>query len=172
MSIAQVMLAEFQQEAVKTRRFLERVPEDKMGWAPHPKSMPLGKLAYHIAEAPGLIVELILKEVASPTGRAGVHQAATVAELLAALDAGMARVAELLPQVDDAMMAETWRLEIGGRTALEMPRAAAFRAMLLNHIYHHRGQLSVYLRLLDVPVPSAYGPTADEPPAFLRDAQP
>ena len=163
MSIASTLLAELEQESQTTRRVLERVPEAHLAWKPHAKSMSLGQLALHIAIAPGNVAELVSRDsVEPPPGR--FPEAATAAELLTALEASVAKAKHHLGGLDDDAMRATWRLTNGGREILAMPRAAFARAVMLNHLYHHRGQLLVYLRLLDVPVPSVYGPTADENP--------
>jgi len=164
MRIIDGLLAELEQEAGTTRRVLERVPEAHLAWKPHAKSMSLGQLALHVATIPGSVAELAVPDVI-PELPAFVRPPATsMAELLPALDASVGKARSLLGGFDDAAMAATWRLESGGREVLAMPRAAFLRAILLNHWYHHRGQLLVYLRLHDVPLPSVYGPTADENP--------
>jgi uncharacterized damage-inducible protein DinB len=164
MSIANALLAELEQESQTTRRVLERVPQSHLSWKPHPKSMSLGQLALHVATVPGNVAELASHDVI-PTPPAFVQaEAATAAELLPALTASVAKARQHLGPLDDAAMGAMWRLMNDGREILAMPRAALVRAIMLNHWYHHRGQLLVYLRLLDLPVPSVYGPTADENP--------
>jgi uncharacterized damage-inducible protein DinB len=166
MSIAHALLAELEQESKTTRRVLERVPQAHLAWKPHAKSMSLGQLAMHIAIAPGNVAELAARDHAEPPK--GVYpEASSTAELLPALDASIAKAKQHLGGMDDDAMSATWRMTSGGRDVMAMPRAAFARAIMLNHLYHHRGQLLVYLRLLDVPVPSVYGPTADENP-FAR----
>jgi uncharacterized damage-inducible protein DinB len=163
MSIADTLLAELEQEAHATRRVLERVPAAHLGWKPHPKSLSLGQLALHVAAVPGNVAEVLVPD--SMEAPDFVHpEAATAAELLPALDASIAKAKMHLQRMDDAAMAATWRVMKGDRELMAMPRAAFARAIMLNHWYHHRGQLLVYLRLLNVPVPSVYGPTADESP--------
>jgi uncharacterized damage-inducible protein DinB len=163
MSIASAMLAELEQESKTTRRVLERVPQDHLAWKPHPKSMSLGQLALHVAIAPGNVAELVARDSVEPP-KGNFPEASTAAELMQALDASVAKAKHHLGGLDDAAMSATWRMTSGGRNLLVMPRMAFARAVMLNHVYHHRGQLLVYLRLLDVPVPSVYGPTADENP--------
>ena len=141
MAMIDALLAELEQESLTTRRVLERVPQAHLSWKPHPKSMSPGQLALHVATVPG-----------------------NVAELEPALTASVAKARQHLGGFDDAAMGATWRLMSGGREVMAMPRAAFARAIMLNHWYHHRGQLLVYLRLLDVPVPSVCGPSADENP--------
>ena len=164
MAIIDGLLAEMEQESHATRRVLERVPQAHLSWRPHPKSMSLGQLALHVATVPGMVAELASVDT-KPVPSAFVQpEAATAAELVPALTASVARARQLLGHFDDAAMGATWRLMSDGRELLAMPRAAFARAIMLNHWYHHRGQLLVYLRLLDVPVPSVYGPSADENP--------
>ena len=164
MSICEPLAAELQREAATTRKMLERVPEDKFGWKPHEKSMPLGRLAGHVAELPTLVAPVLKQdELDFATGNFQPLNPSSVAELLERFDGNVAAAAELLKDQTDERMHETWRLRSGDRVFVELPRVAVIRSMVLNHIVHHRGQLSVYLRLLDVPLPSVYGPTADEP---------
>ena len=170
MTIVDALLSELEQESVTTRRVLERVPQAHLSWKPHPKSMSLGQLALHIATVPGNVAELASKEtVLEPPGFVQ-QEAATAAELVPALTASVAKARQHLGGFDDAAMGATWRLMSAGRELLSMPRAALVRAIMLNHWYHHRGQLLVYLRLLDIPVPSVYGPTADENPFAAAQA--
>ena len=164
MSIAAALLAELEQESHTTRRVLERVPEAHLSWKPHPKSMSLGQLALHIATVPGNVAELVVKETIDAPPPFVQPEAATAAELVPALTESVGRAKTLLGGMDDAAMNRTWRLMNGSREIMAMPRAAVARAIMLNHWYHHRGQLLVYLRLLNLPVPSVYGPTADENP--------
>lgn len=163
MTIATALLAEMEQESQATQRVLERVPQAHLSWKPHPKSYSLGQLALHVATVPGNVAELVARDsVEAP--RFVQPEAGSTAELVPALTASVAKAKQLLGGFDDAQMTDTWRLTNGGRELMAMPRAAFARAIMLNHWYHHRGQLLVYLRLLDLPVPSVYGPTADENP--------
>jgi len=164
MSIANALLGELEQEAQTTRRVLERIPQEHLSWKPHPKSMSLGKLALHVAQVPGNVAELAMFDTVPEPPAFAQAEAATAAELVPALTASVAKARLHLGGVDDAAMGATWRLMNDGREILAMPRAAFLRAVMLNHWYHHRGQLLVYLRLLDLPVPSVYGPSADENP--------
>jgi len=163
MSISQALLAELAQESQATRRVLERVPQAHLAWKPHPKSMSLGQLALHVAVVPGNVAELLVRDsIEAPDF---VHaEASNAADLVPALEASVAKAQQHLGTLDDGAMAGTWRIMRGGRELMALPRAAFARSVMLNHWYHHRGQLLVYLRLLDVPVPSVYGPTADENP--------
>ena len=163
MPLIDALLAELEQESLATRRVLERVPQAHLSWKPHAKSMSLGQLALHVATVPGNVAELASMD--NPEPPAFVQQEArNVAELVPALIASVAKARAQLGGFDDAKMESTWRLMSGGREVMAMPRLAFARAIMLNHWYHHRGQLMVYLRLLDVPVPSVYGPSADENP--------
>ena len=164
MAIIDGLLAELEQESDATRRVLERVPQAHLSWRPHPKSMSLGQLALHVATVPGNVAELASVDTKPAPSMFVQPEAATAAELLPALTASVAKARHHLGGFDDEAMGATWRLMSGDRELLAMPRAAFARAIMLNHWYHHRGQLLVYLRLLDVPVPSVYGPSADENP--------
>jgi uncharacterized damage-inducible protein DinB len=164
MSIIKALLLELEQEAETTRRVLERVPGDRLSWKPHAKSMSLGQLALHIATVPGNVAELAALDVVPTPPTFRQPEAATAAELVPALTDSIARAKRALGGFDDAKMGATWRLQNDGKDVMAMPRVAVVRAIMLNHWYHHRGQLQVYLRLLNVAVPSVYGPTADENP--------
>jgi uncharacterized damage-inducible protein DinB len=159
------ILAELDQEAATTRRVLERVPNDKLGWKPHAKSMSLGQLALHVATIPGAIAGL-LKQDGLDLGNVDFEAPAAkaAAELLPALEESVKTAKEVLSGLDDSRAMATWRLTRAGKELFAAPRIGAARSIMLNHWYHHRGQLSVYLRLLEVPVPSIYGPSADENP--------
>jgi len=170
MAIIQPLLQELEYEAQTTRRVLERVPEEHMGWKPHPKSYSLGQLALHVAQLPGGVAELAMTSPAAPPAFVQA-QARTSAELITALDQSVAKATSLLSGLDDEAATSMWRLVSGDRELLAMPRVALLRAIMLNHWYHHRGQLTVYLRQLNVPVPSVYGPSADENPFAAALAQ-
>ena len=164
MTIIYVLLAELEQDAKTTRRVLDRVPQEHLSWRPHPKSMSLGQLALHVAVVPGNVAELAAMDV-MPEAPAFVQpEAATVSELVPSLIESVAKAKRALGDFDDVKMGAMWRMQSGGNDIVAMPRAAFVRAIMLNHWYHHRGQLLVYLRLLDQSVPSVYGPTADENP--------
>jgi len=167
MSMCQAMLQEFDAEAKTTRRVLERVPSDKLAWKPHPKSMSLGTLALHVAASPGVIIGWCSEDETQFTGSASPTPTSTE-EILAAHDASVKKVKETLPQIGDEGMKGMWTGKAGEQTLMSMPKGALARAIVMNHWVHHRGQLSVYLRLLDVPVPSIYGPSADENPFAAR----
>jgi uncharacterized damage-inducible protein DinB len=171
MTISQSLLAEFEVQAPVTRRFLERLPEDKLTWKPHSKSMSAGQLAFHIAQVPGGIVHFVKNNPAQAPESFSFPEPSTCAEILSKFDESVAAVREALPTYDDAAMAETWRLIAGGKEVLAQPRSAFLRDLMLSHWYQHRGQFSVYLRLLDIAVPASWGPSADEPRPFTRAAQ-
>jgi uncharacterized damage-inducible protein DinB len=163
MAIVDGLLQELEQEAHTTKRVLERVPQAHLTWKPHEKSMSLGQLALHIATVPGNVAQMIAQP--SMQRPAFVQPAATQAsELLPALENSIKQAKTALGGMDDSTITATWRVLDGEREIMAMPRIAALRAIMLNHWYHHRGQLSVYLRQLNVPVPSIYGPSADENP--------
>ena len=164
MAMIDVLLAELEQESQTTARVLERVPQAHLSWKPHPKSMSLGQLALHIATTPGNVAELASIDTVPEPPQFGQPEAATTAELVPALEASLAKARQHLGGFDDARMSAMWRLMINGQEVMAMPRVAFVRAVMLNHSYHHRGQLLVYLRLLNLSVPSVYGPTADENP--------
>jgi len=163
MSISQTFIQELEQEAETTRRVLERVPGDRLAWKPHAKSMSLDQLALHVASTPGAVAQMAMQ---SSVGVPEFNQpeAKTTTEILSSLDETVAAAKSALEGFDDAAMGETWRVMAGDKEVMALPRVAVLRSIMLNHWYHHRGQLSVYLRLLDVPVPSIYGPSADENP--------
>ena len=164
MKIADVILAELEQEAHATRRVLERVPQAKLSWKPHARSMSLGQLALHVATIPGNVASLAATDVIPEPPQFIQREAATAAELVPALAASIAEARRIVGGFDDAAMGAVWRLMHDGKELMAMPRAAVLRMIMLNHWYHHRGQLLVYLRMHDVPLPSVYGPTADENP--------
>lgn len=167
-TIAQSFLKEIETQAPIMRRYLERVPEDKLLWKPHEKSMTAGQLALHIAEVPGRIVEFVQTNPAPAPKTFVASQPASKDEIMKALEASLATIRRELPQFSDAAMREMWSLEAEGKTMVAMPRGEFLRDVMFSHIYQHRGQLSVYLRILGVPVPASWGPSADEPPLFLQ----
>lgn len=161
------ILTEFRDEVPAIRRILERVPQDKLGWKPHPKSRSLGELAIHVANIPGLIENIATKNEFAPTGQTTPPGSAD--EIRTAFEKNVRTAEAALGSLSDDAAQESWRLVFQGKEILRRTRLQALRTNVLNHIYHHRGQLSVYLRLLEVPVPIVYGPTADENP-FLPPA--
>jgi len=156
-------LSEFDREIGVTRRVLARVPGDRLSWGPHPRSMTLGRLATHLASLPGWLPQILNEttfDLASLPAMVLVDE--TSAAILARFDAGVADARRSLRESTDARLADTWTLRKEGEVILTLPRIVALRTEGLYHLTHHRGQLTVYLRLLDIPVPPIYGPTADE----------
>ena len=164
MKMIDVLLAEMDQEAQSTARVLERIPQAQLSWRPHAKSMSLGQLALHVATIPGNVAELAAHDTIPEPPKFIQAEAATAAELVPTLKASLAKARQVLGGMDDQKLMATWRLMSGGKEIMAMPRAAVIRMIMLNHWYHHRGQLLVYLRMHDVLLPSVYGPTADENP--------
>jgi uncharacterized damage-inducible protein DinB len=159
------MLNEFREEAAVTKRILERVPGDKLAWKPHAKSMSLGQLAIHIAANPGRASRIALQDTFD------VSQASfeppspkNVEEIHAAFEQSVREAEECLKGMTEQKAQGPWRLMVKDKEIFSKPRINVLRSIMLNHWYHHRGQLSVYLRLLDVPVPVIYGRSADENP--------
>jgi uncharacterized damage-inducible protein DinB len=166
MKISETLLPEFDHEMATTRKLLERIPEDKLAWKPHEKSMSLSRLAGHMAEMPGYAIFTMQQDsldVRPEGGRAFEPLVATSrAQVLEAFDKNVAAGRAAIAAGSDEDMAKPWTLLAGGHTVFQMPKVAVLRTMMLSHIIHHRGQMSVYLRLNEVPVPSIYGPSADE----------
>ena len=163
MAIIDGLLQELEQEAQTTKRVLERVPEAHLGWKPHQKSMTLGQLAMHVALVPGGVAEA----AAQPSMQRPLFpqpSPSSASELVPMLEDSVKRARTALQGLDDNALRATWRILDGETEILAMPRIAFLRSIMLNHWYHHRGQLSVYLRQLGVPLPSIYGPSADENP--------
>ena len=159
------MLNELRQEAVTTKRLLDRVPGDRLGWRPHSKSMSLGQLALHIANIPsGLsrLAQLDEFDVSNANFEPAMPESKEM--VMSALETSVAEASEYMASLSPEAAQAGWRLTLRGAEVLSMPRAGMLRSLLLNHWYHHRGQLSVYLRLLEVPVPVIYGRSADENP--------
>jgi uncharacterized damage-inducible protein DinB len=159
------LLPEFDQEIAVTRRLLARAPDASFGWAPHPKSFTLGDLCTHLTRLPGWGLRVLTQagHDVITDHRPATPSLATRAEVLAAFDQTAASLRTTLAGMSDAELALPWHLTRNGSTTFTAPRLTAFRVFILHHLVHHRGQLSVYLRLLDVAVPAMYGPSADEP---------
>jgi uncharacterized damage-inducible protein DinB len=161
MPIRDLLLPEFEQEMTNTRKILERVPDDKLNYKPHPKSMELGRLAGHVAELSGWPITILTTELLQlddfkpwiPTSRA---------EILKKFDDSVAQTRKLLSDTGDESLQKNWTMKFGGETILSMPRYNVLRNVVFNHIIHHRAQLGVFLRLNDVEIPGMYGPSADE----------
>ena len=164
MPLIDALLEELEQEARTTRRLLERVPDDRLTWRPHPKARTLGDLALHVAIVPGGVAQLVAAPSPVQAPQFKDPSPASASELVPALDHAIATAKQVLGGMSDAGATETWRMLAGDRELIAIPRVAMLRSVMLNHWYHHRGQLSTYLRTLDVPLPSIYGPSADENP--------
>ena len=163
MPINELLLSEFDEEIKKTRTMLERVPEDKKDFAPHPKSMTLGKLAPHIAQLTGFgLMVLTTPELDFATTKFAPVPFESAAQLVKTFDEGAAKTRAALKNTPDEAWTQPWKLSAGDKTIFAGSRFLAYRQMFLNHLVHHRAQLGVYLRLNDEPVPAIYGPSADE----------
>lgn len=165
MAISEALLPEFDQEMASARQALERIPEDKLGWKPHEKSMTLGRLAGHVAELPGFGAAAMQTEeldfAKRPAGSKPLV-AASRKQVLEVFDEGVAEARAAIATTSDGEWAKHWKLSAGDRVFFSGSRIMAVRRMMMNHIIHHRAQLGVYLRLNNVAVPSVYGPSADE----------
>jgi uncharacterized damage-inducible protein DinB len=161
MATIEELIQELEQETHATRRVLERIPEDQLDWRPHPKSQSLGELAMHVASIPGALAEVSTRpfDVGTPIPR---PSAESVNQLLETLSRSVARATEILRSMGDRGLADQWQMLDGERELWSLPRGAFLRTTMLNHWYHHRGQLTVYLRQLGVPLPAVYGDSADE----------
>jgi uncharacterized damage-inducible protein DinB len=164
MALIDSMLQELEQEAQTTRRVLERVPDDRLTWRPHRKARTLGELALHVAMVPGAVAQLVASPSPAQAPNFTDPSPTSASELVPALDDSIATARKVLGPLDDAALNSMWKLMAGERQIFEVPRAALLRSVMLNHWYHHRGQLTTYLRELDVEIPSIYGPSADENP--------
>lgn len=162
MSLIEMITAEFQREAATTRKMLERVPQDSFAWKPHEKSMTLGQLAAHVANLHGTWFITALTQDEFDLADSKPLKLDSVSDILEAFDQSISSAVESLKTQTDERLFATWRLKRGGQVLFELPRWAVIRSMVISHIIHHRGQLSVYLRLQNVPLPPVYGPTADE----------
>jgi len=164
-SAAHTLAVELDAEFPITRRVLERVPSEKLAWQPHAKSMTLGQLAQHVALIPGNMSRLSQQDgIDMATRKMEYVPGEITVSILATFDASVATAKALVRELDDATAQARWRMTFGDREIFAIPRIAMLRTMLLHHMIHHRGELVVYLRLLDVPVPVVYGKSADENP--------
>ena len=163
MKLADTMLMELDQEAQTTKRVLDRIPEDKLSWKPHPKAFSLGQLALHIASVPASVTAAAVPDTMEAPNFSQPEPKSRQ-EVLDTFSKSLESARAALKKMDDARLNSTWSLTKNGKVLMSVPRIAFLRSILMNHNYHHRGQLSVYLRMLDVPVPSIYGPSADENP--------
>lgn len=164
MPLVDALLPEYDHEMATTRTVLERLPGDKLEWKPHAKSFSLGALATHVATLPTWGTETLTQaEIDIGVDQQPPGALPSKQEVLAAFDKNVAAARAALVGKTDAELMAMWSLKRNGRTLFSMPKTAVLRSFVLNHLIHHRGQLTVYLRLLDMPVPSVYGPSADEP---------
>jgi uncharacterized damage-inducible protein DinB len=167
MSVAEKFMPEFEQECANTRKILELIPDDKLGWKPHEKSMELGRLAWHASDLPQWCSDVLTKPGLSFTAADSekyrdIWKGKTRADILARFDKdAVAAKAAITVTCDDAWHAN-WKMEWMGQTVIDLPRTAVYRTMVMNHMIHHRAQLGVYYRLLNIPIPGLYGPSADE----------
>lgn len=159
MGMLQAVQKELEHELASTRRVLQAVPDDRLAWTPHPKSRTMGQLALHIAGIPGMVARSLA--VDELQANLGMSQPSSTAEVLAIFDANAAALMEALGKTDDASTKSIFTMKRGDHVIFQFPRTVMLRSVLCNHMYHHRGQLTVYLRLCDVPVPGIYGPSAD-----------
>jgi uncharacterized damage-inducible protein DinB len=161
MAIKDSLLAEYDHEVATTRKLLERVPDERLGWKPHPKSMSLGGLGTHLANLPTWAGNILNEPFFDLAGMTVATEKTSRDDILKAFDENTKQARELLDKTDAEYVAR-WSLRRSGQEMFNLPRIAALRSFVMSHIIHHRGQLSVYLRLNDIPVPPMYGPTADE----------
>ena len=161
MAISEALIAEFQQEAAATRQLLERLPQDKLTWRPHEKSMPLGRLATHIAELPAW-TKITLKQDTLDVAGFNPTVLESVSEILELFDKNAAECLEILADTPDEEYSRMWTMTQGDNEVFSAPKGTVMRSFVMNHIVHHRGQLTVFLRLNDVPLPMTYGPSADD----------
>lgn len=163
MAIKDALLPEFDHEIAVARKVLERVAQDKLAWKPHDRSMPLGRLATHVAEIPHWAQTILNEPEFNMTpGSYQPQEKSTLADILALFDENTGKARASLASKSDAELMSSWSFKQDGKEVFAMPRAAAWRSFVMNHMIHHRGQLSVYLRLTGSKVPSLYGPSADE----------
>ena len=162
-TIGQMFAAELKQEAISTRKMLERIPGEHFQWKPHERSMPLVSVAGHIADMIGWAdMTINHDELDFEKTDTTPKTYSDASELVAYFDKNLSNALEILTSVSNETMMQSWRLRNGEKILLELPKVAVMRSLVMNHVIHHRGQLAVYLRMLDVPVPSIYGPSADE----------
>ena len=162
MGLAEPILKELETEGVATRKVLERLPDDKFDWKPHEKSLTLGRLASHVADLPSWVAFTVEQDVLDMGSSPPPFAAKNAEELVARFDDQMASARKVLQNASDDALLKNWQMKMGDQVLIDAPKADVLRRWVLNHIVHHRAQLSVYLRLNDVPVPAIYGASADE----------
>lgn len=170
MSISQMLLPEFDQEMASTRKLLSVLPDGKMDYKPHPKSMTMGRLAGHVAELPGWATMTLSTDGLNLTPDAKPMVATSRDEVLAAFEKNVAAARAQIEAASDEHFVKPWTLSFQGKPMMTMPRAAVVRGWMMNHLIHHRAQLGVYLRMNDVAIPGMYGPSGDEPNMFGQSA--
>jgi len=162
MALSEALLPEFDEEMKNTRKMLERIPDDKFDYKPHEKSMALGRLASHVAELPNWAAHTLQTDVLEIQAGQQPYIAKSNKQLLEDFDKNVAEGRKLIAAATDADFAKIWTFKYGGQTIFSMPRSAVIRSVVMNHLIHHRAQLSVYLRLNEIEIPGMYGPSADE----------
>lgn len=170
MPFSEALLPEFDEEMKNTRKILECVPDDKLSYQPHPKSMDMARLATHVAELPSWTNFTLDQEVVEMPADYQPHFAKSRAELLEIFDKAVAGARAKIQAATDEQWRKTWTLKFGGQTIMSMPRSAVMRSVIMNHLIHHRAQLGVYLRLNNVAIPGMYGPSADEANIFASQS--
>lgn len=170
MTFSETLLPEFEEEMKNTRKMLERVPDNKLDYQPHAKSMTIGRLATHVAELPNWAVVTLDTEVLEMDPTRKPQIAKSRAELLEIFDKNVAEARTKIAAAKDSDWAVMWTFKIGGKAMMSMPRAVVVRSMVMNHLVHHRAQLGVFLRLNDVAIPGMYGPSADEANTFATQS--
>jgi uncharacterized damage-inducible protein DinB len=162
MTILELLLLEFDEEMASTRRMLERVPEASLAWKPHERSMTLGRLASHVSDLPLRCPSIVNFETYVRPAGYKPFLAETPGAILEHFDSAVTQARTALTSLKEEQLAATWTMQMNGRTMVSLPRAMALRRIFMDHLIHHRGQLSVFLRLLDVPIPGMYGQSADD----------
>jgi uncharacterized damage-inducible protein DinB len=170
MTFSETLLPEFEEEMKNTRKILECVPDGKLDYQPHPKSMTLGRLASHVAELPGWGATTLETELLEMDSSFKPYIAQSRAELLETFDKNVAKTRERIAAATAEDWAKTWGFKFNGHLVMSMPRTAVMRSVVMNHLIHHRAQLGVFLRLNDVAIPGVYGPSADEKNLFASQA--
>lgn len=170
MTISQTLLPEFDQEMTNTRKLLERIPDSKLNYQPHKKSMTMARLASHVAELPGWVMTALDQDVLDMQPDYKPHIAASRDELLQMFDKNVATAHARIAASSDQHWGETWTFKMAGKEIMAMPRVVVVRSFVMNHLIHHRAQLGVFLRLNDVEIPGMYGPSADEAQSFTAQS--
>jgi len=170
MEVSRSLLPEFDEEMATTRKFLERVPNEKLGWKPHEKSMTMGQLAWHLSDMPSWCTSTFKHDTLALSDedfqkKLAERKDKSAKEILAQFDGDLSEARTRLAAADDTVLAQQWRMTWGGQTVVDMPRREVLRKWVMNHLIHHRAQLGVFLRLNGIPIPGAYGPSADEMPS-------